>query len=73
MRERFCGEWWTLNMVVSKVGGILIKLMFCMGLVFGNSPGGVGRIFQSIQDLRWVAVQKLVFGMMSGVGNNPLR
>ena len=32
-------------MVVSKVGGILIKLMFCMGLVFGNSLGGVGRIF----------------------------
>jgi hypothetical protein len=47
-------------MVVRRVGA-LMKLMVCTGFVFGNSLGGVGRSFRSIQDLRWVMVSKVSF------------
>jgi len=72
-RERLYGEWWwILNMIVNGASGVLMKLMGHMGLVFGNSLGGVGRNFRGFIDLKWVMVQMLKFDMMCGVESNPL-
>jgi hypothetical protein len=60
-------------MVVSGVGGALMESMGLMGWVFENSLGEVGRSFLDLLDLRWVTAPRLVFGMMCGVGSNPLR
>jgi hypothetical protein len=43
------------------------------GWVFGSSLGEVGRCFLDLQDLRWVSALGLIFGMICGVGSNPLR
>jgi len=42
--------------------------MGCMGLVSEKMPGGVWGSSLDILDLRWVAVPRLEFGMMCGVG-----
>jgi hypothetical protein len=31
LRERLCGEWWTLNMEVLGEGSVLVSLLGCMG------------------------------------------
>jgi hypothetical protein len=55
------------------VYGALMELMDRMGWVFGNSLGEVGRSFLVLLDSRWGTTPRLVFGMPSDVGSNPLR
>jgi hypothetical protein len=45
MRERLGGElWWTLNLVVRGVGGVLMSLLGRMGWGYGRILGGVGEV-----------------------------
>jgi hypothetical protein len=74
LREKPCGDWkWALNNEVSWVDDALMDSMGCMGCVSRNSLGEVGRSFLVLLDLRWGTTPRLVFGMPSGVGSNPLR
>jgi hypothetical protein len=53
MRERLGGElWWTLNLAIRRVSGVLMSLLGCMRWGFERILGRVGRSFQVIPDLR---------------------
>lgn len=56
-----------------RVGGILVRLIDRMGLIYLNLSGRVEGNSLNIVDLRWRMVLILDFGMPCGVGNKPLR
>jgi hypothetical protein len=60
-------------MIVNGVGSALTKSLGLMGWVYRSSLGRDGRSFLDFLDSRWVMTSRLVFGMMCGVGEKPLK
>jgi hypothetical protein len=73
-RERLCGEClWIVNMATCGVDGVLVSVMGCMGLVYGNLLNKVGGSSLGTLDLKWRMAPRLHFGMTCSIGSSPLR
>jgi hypothetical protein len=74
MRELFGRElWWTLNLVVCRVGGILMTFLRRMEWDYGRLLGGVESSSPAILDLRYEIIPRLVSDMICGRGSLSLR
>jgi hypothetical protein len=58
-------------MAACGMGGVLMRSMGRMGLVFGKTSRGPGRSFLNKLVLRWGMVRRLDLGMTYGVGIRP--
>jgi len=64
-RERLYGEWsWIVNMAVCGMDGLLVRLMGCMGLFYGNLLEKVGGSSLATLVLKWGMAPKLDFSMV---------
>jgi hypothetical protein len=60
-------------MAVCEVGGVLMMLMGCMGLVFGKVLGGVWWSFLNLLHSRWGDGSKIRFGHDVWCGDQTLK
>jgi hypothetical protein len=65
-------SWWTLNLAVHKVGGVLMNHLGRMGWSYRRILGRNGGSFQVTKNLRWEMVPRLVPGIICGVEDKAL-